>query len=128
MDTNRISATMDQNDRVHVLTLSGDLCREEAVNLIEKLVRALANADYLVIQMKDIGWIDPYFLSQICTAYKISLRLKKKIIVTGDLHRIREFVSEARGTVCTTNLLPICSGQCLWRMKERPADMTGETA
>lgn len=74
----------EQSSDTTILTFNGDLTTEDCDRLRFALMSSIENSDRVVVNFEKAINVDPICLDILCTAKRISRRLKKFMILTGN--------------------------------------------
>lgn len=113
-----IAAHFDQSDRnVGVLTLDGELTQEHTEELRSALIKALINANRVVLNCGATTRADLAGLQLFCSAHKTALRLNKRIVFANGHSAVKSAAGKAGYSRCQGCALDTQTS-CLW-MEER---------
>jgi anti-anti-sigma regulatory factor len=106
--------SFDCSGDVGVLTLNCNLTLENASRLREFLMVSLENADYVVVNFKNVTEAEASCLQMLCSAHRISMRSKKKLTVTGVSPEVMRYTADELNSFCASHCVPECGNRCLW--------------
>jgi anti-anti-sigma regulatory factor len=98
---------------IGVLNFFGALTGESAAGLQQGLMISLENADYVIVDFRNVTGLDTSCLRLFCSAHQISLRSNKRLLLTG----LRPEVFCGVGGVGLLNhsgCVSECLESCLW--------------
>jgi ABC-type transporter Mla MlaB component len=111
-----IAAHFDQSDRnVGVLTLDGELTQEHTEELRSVLIKALINANRVVVSCGAATKADLAGLQLFCSAHKTALRLNKRILFDEKGHSAVESAAGQAGYFRCHGCSLDTQKSCLWK-------------
>ena len=114
-----IAAHFDQSDRnVGVLTLDGELTQEHTEELRSALIKALINANRVVLNCVAATRADLAGLQLLCSAHKTALRLNKRILFDANGHSAVKSAAGKAGYFRCQGCALDTQMSCLW-MEDR---------
>lgn len=113
--------TLDRSGEVGVLNLDCDLTLENAPRLREVLLVSLENADYVVVNFKNVEAADTCCLQMLCSAHRISIRSRKRLTLTGVSPEVLRVTAGEMNSFCLPNYAMECSKSCLWAWADNKA-------
>lgn len=110
-----ITAHFSQSDRnLGVLTLDGELTREHTEELRSVLIKALVNANRVVLNCGAATRADLAGLQLFCSAHKTALRLNKRILFDENGHAAIESAAGKAGYFRCRGCSLDTQTSCLW--------------
>jgi anti-anti-sigma regulatory factor len=94
--------------------LEGDLTLPNAAELKRILIKALINADAVMIQFDDVQELDLSCLQLLCSAHRSAVRLKKQIQFKGSLPKILQEMADAAGYLRLKGCQLDSEKSCFW--------------
>ena len=92
------------------MTLDGELTAQRAGHVREALFEAINNADFLVINLKDVTAADMFCMQMFCIGCYIARKCGKNMVITGvrqdickpgaDEHRLNCVFSPSADNIC----------------------------
>ncbi len=109
-----MSIIFQQSDSHGNVTLDGDLTLAQAGELRMSLIKALIDADDVVLRFGSVTEVDLSSLQLLCSAHRSAVRLNKQLVFFGKWPEpFRKAVEDAgygRVTGCRLD----CGNSCLW--------------
>jgi anti-anti-sigma regulatory factor len=98
---------------IGVLNFFGALTGESVSGLQQGLMISLENADYVIVDFRNVTGMDACCLRLFCSAHQISLRSNKRLLLTGLRPEVFCGVGNA-GSLHHSGCVSECLESCLW--------------
>jgi|SRR5208283_3638110 len=98
-----------------ILTLGGELTVEHAVAIKKALITALDNADRLVVDLGNVEEVDLTCLQLLCSAHRMSVRLNKRLMLSGNRSAAFRHLFYTAGFQRHTGCLLDTQESCIWK-------------
>ena len=103
----------EREGEIGVLNFFGTLTGESVAGLRQGLMISLENADYVIVDFRNVTGLDPCCLQMFCSAHQISLRSKKRLLLTGLKPEVFCGVGED-GALHHSGCISECLESCPW--------------
>ncbi len=98
-----------------ILTLGGELTIEQAVEIKKALLTALGSTDYLILDFEKVIEADLTCLQLLCSAHRMSVRLNKRLILSGKRSEAFRNLCKTAGFQRHTGCIHDTQESCLWK-------------
>ncbi len=109
-----MSIIFEQTGNQGDLTLDGDLTLSQAGELRTLLIKALINADRVVLDFGSVTDIDLSALQLLCSAHRSAVRLNKQLIFSGEWPGLFKQAVNDAGYARFAGCHLDCENSCLW--------------
>jgi anti-anti-sigma regulatory factor len=102
---------------IGVLNFFGSLTDECVTGLQQGLMISLENADYVVVDFRNVTGLDICCLRMFCSAHQISMRSNKRLVLTGLRPEVFGGARESallQDSECASE----CQESCLWAIRQ----------
>lgn len=103
----------EQSNDTAILTLNGDLTKEDCDRLRSALMRSIENSNRVVVNFERAINVDSICLQILCMARRISRRLKKFMILTGKSTAVGRQRLESNGCNCFLDCAFLNNKNCI---------------
>jgi anti-anti-sigma regulatory factor len=103
----------EQSNDTAILTLNGDLTKEDCDRLMSALMRSIENSNRVVVKFERAINVDSICLQILCMARRISRRLKKFMILTGKSTVVDRQRLESNGCNCFLDCAFLNNKSCI---------------
>jgi anti-anti-sigma regulatory factor len=118
MNTEKFEHLMlEQSNDTAILTLNGDLTKEDCDRLRSALMRSIENSNRVVVNFERAINVDSICLQILCMARRISRRLKKFMILTGKSTVVDRQRLESNGCSCFLDCVFLNNKSCILSKK-----------
>ncbi len=115
-------AHFDQTDKKGgVLTLGGAVTFEHADEVRSALIKALINADQVVLDFEKATKADLSCLQLLCSAHRTSTRLNKRVLFSGRFPEVLRTAADGAGYLRCNGCELDRQKSCLWTANQRDA-------
>jgi anti-anti-sigma factor len=108
----------DKSENSAVVTATGELAAGDVENLKTLLIKALIDADRVVLDMENVSAADLSCLQLLCSAHRSAARMNKQLELrhgrTKELNRVANETGYLRRSGCRLD----SEKTCLWRISQ----------
>ena len=98
-----------------MLTLGGELTIEQAVEIKKVLITALGNTTRLILDLENVREADLTCLQLLCSAHRMSVRLNKRLILSGKRSEAFRNLCKTAGFQRHTGCVLDEQESCIWK-------------
>ncbi len=109
-----MGAKIKFTDGKAVLTFAGDLTVNQAPEIRMTFIKALIDADQVLLKFKNVSDIDLTFLQLLCSAHRSAIRLNKQITFDGSRPDLLKKTVDAAGYSRATGCRLDREKTCFW--------------
>ncbi len=110
--------SLEQSGNFAVLAVNGPVTVERACELKEILLRAVNEAEHVVLDLERVTAVDVSCLQILCSAHRTSTRLNKRITLGNVQPEVLRMAAEGGGFERHTGCVLDTTKSCLW-VKEK---------
>ena len=109
-----MGATLKQSGDTRIVLLEGDLTFPQAPEIRTAFMKALVEADDVLIRFENIRELDLSCLQLLCSAHRSAARLKKRVRFEGDVPRKLSDAADTAGYSHLKGCKLDTGNSCLW--------------
>jgi anti-anti-sigma regulatory factor len=109
-----MGATVRQSGDTRIVLLEGDLALPQAPEIRTAFMKALVEADDVLIRFENIRELDLSCLQLLCSAHRSAARLKKRLRFEGGVPKILSDVADTAGYSHLKGCKLDTENSCLW--------------
>lgn len=106
------NCTFEKTGNIGILAFQGSLTESSVKDLKLALIRSIHNTDNLFLNFAEVTDIDCSCLKLLCSAYKISKKMDKRVSMLGVCHKVLNTVIKKTGYSCSNDCAGYAQKEC----------------